>query len=820
MNISYNWLKEFVNFNLSPDETATVLTSIGLENGPVEEVETIKGGLEGLVIGEVLTCESHPDSDHLHLTTVNIGNGEPLNIVCGAPNVAAGQKVIVATIGTKLFSGDESFVIKKSKIRGKESFGMICAEDEIGIGTSHDGIIVLPEDTKVGMTAKEYYGIDSEFILEVDITPNRADAASHFGVARDLAAYLKQKDSSVILNRPSVDSFSVDNKSYVVDVKVEDSEACPRYSGVTVSNVKVGESPEWLKKRLQLIGLRPINNIVDITNYLLHETGQPLHAFDGAKIKGDKIIVKTVSAGNKFTTLDQVERSLDEKDLMICNEIEPMCIGGVFGGLDSGVSETTTKVFIESAYFNPVSIRKTARRHGLNTDSSFRFERGVDPNNTLYVLKRAALMIKEIAGGEISSEIIDIYPEKIEDFAVSLSLKKVNTLIGKDIPVEDVRSILEALEIKILSEKDGVLDLVVPSYRVDVQRDVDVIEDILRIYGYNNIDFSDTVRSSISYSQKPDSNKIQNIIADQLTANGFNEILNNSLTSVNYYKNINHSWSAENCVSILNPLSNDLAVMRQSLLFGGLESISYNKNRRNSDLKLYEFGNCYHYNSENKKEGDVLAEYSEEFHLGLWISGYLNDLQWNKPQVKVSVYDLKTYFENILMKLGIKKDQLVLEEGDNETFAHSLSYKLRNGKILAIMGKVRSSILKEFDIDDDVYYGDILWENLLAATKKNTVRFSELPKFPEVRRDLALLVDQSVKYSDVEKIAFSTDKKILKSVALFDVYEGKNLPEGKKSYAVCFILQDLSQTLTDNQIDAVMDKLTRNFEKQLGASLR
>ncbi len=820
MNISYNWLKEFVNFNLSPEETATVLTSIGLENGPVEEVETIKGGLEGLVIGEVLTCEQHPDSDHLHLTTVNIGCGEPLNIVCGAPNVAAGQKVIVATIGTKLYSGDESFVIKKSKIRGKESFGMICAEDEIGIGTSHDGIIVLPETAVVGMPAKEYYGIDSEFILEVDITPNRADAASHFGVARDLAAFLRQKDDTVRLIRPSVDDFKSDNKSYVVDVKVENHEACPRYSGITVSDVKVAESPEWLKNRLQLIGVRPINNIVDITNYLLHETGQPLHAFDGAKIKGDKIIVNTVPGGTKFTTLDQVERSLDEKDLMICNENEPMCIGGVFGGLDSGVTDSTTKVFIESAYFNPVWVRKTARRHGLNTDSSFRFERGVDPDNTVYVLKRAALMIKEIAGGVISSDLIDIYPEAIKDFEVSLSFDKINRLVGKEIPAEIVRSILDALEIKIISEDGDLLNLLVPAYRVDVQRDVDVIEDILRIYGYNNVEFSDTVRSSISYSVKPDSNKIQNIVSDQLSANGFNEILNNSLTSVNYYRNMEHSWSADNCVSMLNPLSNDLAVMRQTLLFGGLESISYNKNRKNPDLKLFEFGNCYHFNSADKKEGDVLAEFSEDFHLGMWVTGYKNDIQWGKSQEKVSFYDLKTYFENILIRLGIKKDQLILEEGNDEVYVHSLRYNLRNGKNLAVTGKLRSSLLKNFDITDEVYFADILWGNLLTATKKNVVKYSELSKFPEVRRDLALLVDQNIKYSDIEKIAFNTDKKFLKSVSLFDVYEGKNLPEGKKSYAVCFILHDLSQTLTDNQIDAVMDKLTRSFEKQLGASLR
>ena len=819
MNISYNWLKEFLNFNLSPDETAKTLTSIGLENGPVEEIETIKGGLEGLITGEILTCEPHPDSDHLHLTTVNIGSGEPLNIVCGAPNVAAGQKVIVATIGTKLYDGDECFTIKKSKIRGKESFGMICAEDEIGIGTSHDGIIVLPDSVEPGIPAKEYYGIKKEYVLEVDITPNRSDAISHYGVARDLAAYLIQDDQSIKLKRPSVDDFMVDDTSYPVTVEVENTEACPRYAGITISGVHVAESPKWLKDRLQLIGLRPINNVVDVTNYLLHETGQPLHAFDGGKIKGDKICVKTVESGTRFTTLDGVERSLDAADLMICNEFEPMCIAGVFGGVDSGVTESTTKVFIESAVFNPVWIRKTARRYGLNTDASFRFERGIDPDNVLYVLKRAAMMIKDLSGGTISSNIVDVYPKPIEGFKVSLSLDKVHCLTGKDIPAVTVKSILSALEIQIISEKDGVLELKVPAYRVDVQRDVDVIEDILRIYGYNNIEFSDNMNSTISYSKKPDSNKIQNIISGQLTDTGFNEILNNSLTAIAYYNDL-QSMSVEECVRIMNPLSNDLSVLRQSLLFGGLESIAYNRNRRKMDLKFYEFGNCYHYKAADRNEEDRLAAYSEEMHLGLWLTGFDNVQIWNKQQEKVTVYDLKAYVENIFSRLGINREKLVIEEGSNDIYSHSLSYSLKNGRLLAVLGNVRPELLKKFDIDSDVYYADMLWNDLIKATKKDSIHFSEIPKFPEVRRDLALLLDSTVHFTEIEKIAYATEKKLLTSVSLFDVYEGKNLPAGKKSYAVSFMLQDTAQTLNDKQIDTVMNKLINNFERQLGASLR
>jgi len=819
MNISYSWLKSLLQFSLSPNETADVLTSIGLENGPVEEVETIKGGLEGLVIGEVLSCASHPDSDHLHVTTVNVGTGEPLTIVCGAPNVAAGQKVVVATIGTKLYSGEESFTIKRSKIRGQESFGMICAEDEIGLGTSHDGIIVLPETAQIGMKAADYYGIRKEYVLEVDITPNRADAASHFGVARDLAAFLKQSDPSVSLAKPSVDGFKVGEISQPVAVTVENNDACLRYSGITVSGVSVGESPNWLKERLQLIGVRPINSVVDITNYLLHEMGQPLHAFDADKISGNHVHVRNVDAGTKFTTLDGVERTLDAADLMICNANEPMCIAGVFGGLDSGVTETTTRVFIESACFNPVSVRKTARRHGLNTDSSFRFERGIDPNNTVYVLKRAAMMIQELAGGTITSEVVDIYPNPIEGFKVSVSLNKVNTLIGKSLQRETVVSILNALEITIDSENGDILELTVPAYRVDVQRDVDVIEDILRIYGYNNIEFTSTIRSTISSSVKPDNHRLTNLVSEQLTASGFNEILNNSLTAASYYASFTN-MAESSCVHMLNPLSNDLNVMRQTLLFGGLESLSYNRNRRRTDLAFYEFGNCYRYDAAARKEGQVLSPYSESMHLGIWMTGFKQEKHWSGPQVKATAYDLKSVVENVFKRLGISSDRYSLTEGGDEVFTHSLTYALKNGTVLAQLGQVKDKVLKPFDIDAPVFYADIHWNVVLKATSSHAVQFSEISRFPDVKRDLALLLDTSVRFEEVERVAFNTERKLLKSVTLFDVYEGKNLPAGKKSYAVNFVLLDMTQTLTDSRIDAVMSKLVKQFEVQLGASLR
>jgi phenylalanyl-tRNA synthetase beta chain len=819
MNISYNWLKQYINIDVTPDALSKALTSIGLEVGGVEEVQTVKGGLEGLIIGEVLTCGAHENSDHLHVTTVNVGAGEPLQIVCGAPNVAAGQKVVVATVGTKLYSGDESFSIKRSKIRGVESLGMLCAQDEIGIGASHDGIIVLPADVQVGTLAKDYYGIKSDYLLEVDITPNRVDAASHFGVARDLAAFFALKDKSVQLTRPSVDAFAVQNTNLTIPVVVENTDACPRYSGVTISGVTVTESPEWLKNYLQIIGLRPINNIVDATNFVLHELGQPLHAFDADKIKGGEVRVKNMPEGTVFTTLDGVERKLNAADLMICNAENAMCIGGVFGGLDSGVTETTKNVFLESAYFNPVTIRKTARRHGLNTDASFRFERGCDPTNTIYVLKRCALLIQEVAGGQISSEIVDVYPEEVKPFVVELSLRKINTLIGKEIGKENIETILAALEMKIVSQNEEGYVLHVPVYRVDVQRDVDVIEDILRIYGYNNVEIGDTLKSNLSFGTKPDSYKLQHLISEQLTAQGFNEVLNNSLTKGGYYTDL-ASYPAANSVKMLNPLSSDLNVMRQTMLFGGLENIARNINRKNADLKFYEFGNCYYYNAENKKEGEALSAYSEDFHLGLWLTGNKRGQSWVAAEEKSTVYELKAFVENVFARLGFTMRKLVVGEYANDLLSEALTVYTRSGKQLAVYGIVSPKIRKMMDIDAEVYFADLNWNAILAELGDQKVRYTELAKFPEVKRDLALLLDKSVTFAEIEKIAFETERKLLKSVNLFDVYEGKNLEEGKKSYAVSFVLQDETKTLTDGQIEPIMKKLQGNFETKLGAKLR
>ena len=819
MNISYNWLKQYINIDVTPDELSKALTSIGLEVGGVEEVQTIKGGLEGLVIGEVLTCSAHENSDHLHVTTVNIGAGEPIQVVCGAPNVATGQKVVVATVGTKLYSGEESFTIKRSKIRGVESFGMICAEDEIGVGTSHDGIIVLPAEAIVGTLAKDYYGIKNDTLLEVDITPNRIDAASHFGVARDLAAFFALKDKLVKLIKPSVEAFAIQNTNLPIPVTVENTDACPRYSAVTISGVKVTESPEWLKNYLLIIGLRPINNIVDVTNFVLHELGQPMHAFDADKIKGGEVRVKTLAEGTPFTTLDGTERKLNAADLMICNAEAPMCIAGVFGGLDSGVTEATQNVFLESAYFNPVSIRKTARRHGLNTDASFRYERGCDPTNTIYVLKRCALLIQEVAGGQISSEIVDIYPQEVKPFEVSLSLSKINTLIGKKIGKENIETILGALEMKIVSQNEEGYVLHVPAYRVDVQRDVDVIEDILRIYGYNNVKIGETLKSTLSYSSKPDSYKLQNLISEQLTAQGFNEILNNSLTKGGYYTELT-SYPADNSVKIINSLSSDLNVMRQTLLFGGLENINRNVNRRNTDLKFYEFGNCYYYHAENKKEGEKLAAYSEDFHLGLWITGNKRGQSWTATDEKSSIYELKAYIENILRRLGFNLRKLVVGEYADDLLSDALTIYSAAGRKLAVYGIVHPKIRKVADIDQEVYFADLNWNAILAELGNKNVQYTELSKFPEVKRDLALLLDKNITFAEIEKIAYETERKLLKKVNLFDVYEGKNLEAGKKSYAVSFLLQDETKTLTDSQIESIMKKLQGNFETKLGAKLR
>lgn len=828
MNISYNWLKRYIQLNDSAEEVAKVLTSIGLEVGKVEKVQTIKGGLEGLVVGEVITCVDHPNSDHLHITTTRVApDAEPLQIVCGAPNVAAGQKVIVATVGTVLYDGDEKFTIKRGKIRGEESLGMICAEDEIGVGTSHDGIMVLPSDTPVGMPAKEYFGVEDDTMIEVDITPNRADGASHYGVARDLYAYYQAKGVDIQLTKPSVDAFKVDSHALPIEVVVENADACPRYTGVSIKGVTIKESPDWLKKALGTIGIRPINNVVDATNFVLHEMGQALHAFDADKIKGNKVIVKNATEGQKFVTLDGIERTLSAADLMICNAEEPMCIAGVFGGQDSGISETTTNVFLESAYFDPVSIRKTARRHQLSTDASFRYERGCDPNNTLYVLKRCALLIQEVAGGEIAMEITDQGDTHFAPFPVELHIDRVNTLIGKEIGEELIATILHALEVEIYSQEGNVWHIGVPRYRVDVQRECDVVEDILRIYGYNNVEFPEKLNTSLSYNPKPNPVALQIRISEQLTAQGFNEILNNSLTKVSYYERL-EGLSLATCVKIMNPLSQDLGVMRQTLLFGGLESIQRNANRKNADLKFYEFGNCYHYNAQKITDRqakdphwvyDPLYAYSEEPHLALWITGNKTPQSWVQKEEKSSFYQLHAYVANVLRRMGVQLFKLA-PMAANELFDDGLTILAPNGKQIGVMAIVAKKQLKAFDIDNPVYYADLDWNMLLRLNKQYKPVINDLPKFPEVKRDFALLVDKSVTFADLAQAAYATEKKLLKAVNLFDVYEGKNLEAGKKSYALSFILQDAENTLKDKQIEAIMAKLQKTFEEKFGAKLR
>ena len=845
MNISYNWLKRYLALNDSAEKVAQILTSIGLEVGKVEKVQTIKGGLEGLVVGEVITCIDHPNSDHLHITTTRVApDAEPLQIVCGAPNVAAGQKVIVATVGTVLYDGDEKFTIKKGKIRGEESLGMICAEDEIGVGTNHDGIMVLPADTPVGMPAKEYFGVEDDTLIEVDITPNRADGASHYGVARDLYAYYQARansqspiTNSPSLVKPSVDDFKVESNNLPIEVVVENPAACPRYTGVTIKGVTIKESPDWLKKALNTVGIRPINNVVDVTNFVLHEMGQALHSFDADKIKGNKVIVKNATEGQKFVTLDGVERTLSAADLMICNAEEPMCIAGVFGGQDSGISEQTTNVFLESAYFDPVSIRKTARRHQLSTDASFRYERGCDPNNTLYVLKRCALLIQEVAGGEIAMDIVDeVKGERLEvkgteyfpPFPVELDIHRVNALIGKELSEELIETILTALEMKIYNKENHVWQIGVPRYRVDVQRECDVVEDILRIYGYNNVEFPEKLNTSLSYNPKPNPVALQIRISEQLTAQGFNEILNNSLTKVSYYESL-EQLSLATCVKIMNPLSQDLGVMRQTLLFGGLESIQRNANRKNADLKFYEFGNCYHYSAQKIADRqakdphwtyDPLYAYSEEPHLALWITGNKTAQSWVQKEEKTSFYTLHAYVNNVLRRLGVNINNCTLEALDSELCSDGMVIKAPNGKQIGYMGVVNAKLLKAFDIDNPVYYADLDWNMLLRLNKQYKPVINDLPKFPEVKRDFALLVDKSVKFADLAKAALAAEKKLLKAVNLFDVYEGKNLEAGKKSYALSFILQDTENTLKDKQIEAIMAKLLKTFEEKFGAKLR
>ena len=820
MNISYNWLKEYVSFDLTPAEVAEALTSIGLEVGGVEEVQSIKGGLEGIVIGEVLTCEPHPNSDHMHITTVNLGSGDPVQIVCGAPNVAAGQKVVVATLGTKLYDGDECFTIKKSKLRGVESLGMICAEDEVGLGTSHDGIMVLPADAVPGTPAKDYFNIKSDYVLEVDITPNRADACSHYGVARDLYAYLVQAGKATSLTRPSDDAFCVDNQDLPIAIEVADTTACPRYAGVTVKGVTVKESPAWLQDKLRLIGLRPINNVVDVTNYILHAYGQPLHCFDADKIKGGKVIVKTMPQDTPFVTLDGVERKLDAHDLMICNAEEPMCMAGVFGGLDSGSTEATKNVFLESAYFNPTVVRKTARRHGLNTDSSFRFERGIDPNSVIYCLKQAAMLIKELAGGTISMDIKDLYPHPIADFTVDLNYQYVHDLVGKTIPVETIKRIVTSLEMKILSETSEGITLQVPAYRVDVQRPCDVVEDILRIYGYNNVEIPTTLKSSLTVKGEVDQwQKMQNLISEQLVGCGFNEILNNSLTKSAYYDGL-ETYPSQHLVMLMNPLSSDLNCMRQTLLFGGLESIRHNVNRKCADLKFFEFGNCYYYHADKKNPEKPLAAYSENNHLALWVTGKRVSNSWAHPEENSSVYELKAYVLNIFARLGLNLGSVVSGNLSNDIYSVAVTVQTRGGKLLATYGVLTKKLQKAFDLDDEVYYAEINWHELMKAVKNVKVSYTEISKYPAVKRDLALLLDKSVQFAEVEKIAYDTERKLLKAVELFDVYEGKNLEPGKKSYAVSFLLQDEHATLNDKQIDKIMQKLIANLENKLGAKLR
>ena len=820
MNISYKWLKEYVDFNLTPQEVCDALTSEGLEVDALEEVQSIRGGLKGLYVGQVLTCEPHPNSDHLHVTTVDLGKGEASQIVCGAPNVAAGQKVIVADLGCVLYDGDKEFVIKKSKLRGVESNGMICAEDEIGVGTSHDGIIVLPEDAKVGTPAAEYYNLESDWLIEVDITANRADALSHWGVARDLYAWLKQNGYETSLHRPSDEGFAVDNEDLPIDVEIVNTDACQRYACVSITGCEVKESPEWLKNKLTTIGLRPINNIVDITNYVMMAYGQPLHCFDADMVKGHKIVVKTMPEGTPFITLDGEEHKLSDRDLAICNAEEPMCIAGVFGGKGSGTYDTTRNVVLESAYFHPTWIRKSARRHGLSTDASFRFERGIDPNGTIYALKQAAILCKELAGGKVSMQIKDVYPKKIENFKVDLKYSYVNQLIGKELPVDTIKNIVTSLEMVVLNEDAEGLLLEVPAYRVDVQRPCDVVEDILRVYGYNNVEIPSQLKSSLVIKGDEDiKHRLANLVGEQLLGCGFNEILNNSLTKGAYYEGLN-SYPESNLVKIFNPLSSDLNVMRQTLLFGGLESVAHNINRKNPNLKFFERGNVYTFTPEKQNVDNPMAAYKEENMIALWVTGKRVSGSWAHADEASTFFELKAYVMNILSRIGLPFGMLVFKDSESDIFSKATVIENRGGKKFVEMGLVSKKILKSAGIDQEVYYAELNWTALMKAIKKQKVEYVEISKYPSVSRDLALLLDKGVEFARVEQIAYQSEKKLLKKVELFDVYEGKNLPEGKKSYAVNFILQDEQKTLNDKQIDAIMNKIIANLKKELGAELR
>ena len=815
MNISYKWLKEYVDFDLTAQQVADALTSTGLEVDALEEVQSIRGGLKGLYVGKVLTCETHPNSDHLHVTTVDLGKGEPSQIVCGAPNVSAGQKVIVADLGCVLYDGDNEFVIKKSKLRGVESNGMICAEDEIGIGNDHSGIIVLPEDAVVGTPAAEYYNLESDWLIEVDITANRADGLSHWGVARDLYAWLKSNGYETSLHRPDCSEFKVDNHDLPIEVVIENQEACKRYACVSVTDCEVKESPDWLKNKLTTVGLRPINNIVDITNYVMMAYGQPLHTFDADMVKGHKIVVKTMPEGTPFQTLDGEEHKLSDRDLAICNAEEPMCIAGVFGGKGSGTYETTKNVVLESAYFHPTWIRKSARRHGLSTDASFRFERGVDPNGTIYALQQAAILCKQLAGGKISMEVCDVYPEPMKNAVVELSYEYVHNLVGKEIPVDTIKSICESLEMKVLNETAEGLTLEIPAYRVDVQRPCDVVEDILRIYGYNNVEIPTQLKSSLVIKADEDrKHKLQNLVSEQLVGAGFNEILNNSLTKTAYYE------GKKNVVKIMNPLSSDLGVMRQTLLYGGLESVEHNVKRKNANLKFFEFGNCYFFDEEKENPENPMQAYKEENFMGIWVTGKRVEGSWAHPNEDSTYYELAAYVQTILNRIGLKQGATVQKKSENEDFSAGIVIENRGGKKLIEMGVLSKKLLKQFDLQQPVYFAELNWTQLMKATKKNEVTFTDIPKHPAVSRDLALLVDNNVEFAQIEQIARQTEKKLLKKVELFDVYEGDKLPAGKKSYAVNFILQDAEKTMNDKQIDAIMQKLIANIKKQLNAELR
>lgn len=820
MNISYKWLKEYVDFSLTPQQVADALTSEGLEVDSLEEVPAIRGGLKGIVVGEVLECDPHPDSDHMHVCSVNLGEKEPVQIVCGASNIAKGQKVMVATIGCVLYDGDKEFKIKKSRLRGIDSYGMICAEDEIGVGKDHNGIIVLPQDTKPGTPAAEYYNLESDYVIEIDITPNRADACSHYGVARDLYAWLVRNGYETSIHRPSVDDFKIDNEDLNIDIEVENSEACPRYCAITVKDCEVKESPEWLKTKLETIGLRSINNIVDITNYIMMAYGQPLHCFDADMIKGNKVVVRTMPEGTPFVTLDGMEHKLSEKDLAICNAEEPMCIAGVFGGKGSGTYDTTKDVLFESAYFNPTWIRKSARRHGLSTDASFRFERGIDPNGQIYALKQAAMLAKELAGGKISMSIKDVRKEEAKDFIVDLDYEYAFNLMGKVIDKNIIKEIVTSLEMKILEDSDNGLKLAVPPYRVDVTRPCDVVEDILRIYGYNNVEIPTSINSTLTIEGEEDrSHKLRDLVSEQLVGYGFNEVMNNSLTKTSYYETL-ENLSLNKAVKIMNPLSSDLGVMRQTLLFGGLENIKRNLNRKIEDLRFFEFGNCYHYDASKLSDNHMTA-YSEELHLGMWLAGKREHNSWIKENEKTSIYELKAHVENVFRRLGVQAQALnISENAESDLMSVTLKYTAHNGKDIAVLGIVKHGILQKLDISGDVFFADINWTNLMKLTRKNKVVYSKLSKFPPVSRDLALLVKSDVKFADIERIARSTEKKLLKSVELFDVYEGKNIGEGMKSYAVNFILEDSEKTLTDEHTDKVMKNIMNNLAREIGAQQR